>query len=495
MQSLTLNNNLVSKARSSNTQTTILFSILFIYFLCKTLYFALNIGVNISPDEVTWFGRCLIFSKFIFLPTNSPESYEYGLVTHNPYLYFWIMGKALHLNFFAVSDLVFLRCINICIGLATVWFSWKTILILTEKNSTRLLFIILCTNTLMLTFLNSFVSHDNLVNFFAVTSIYFLLAYFQHRAIFQLLLCILFILAGCLTKLSFLPFAILVFFVLMLKEYNHLGGLIGELKSSFLFTNFRRSVLMTLCISFLALNLDLHLGNIIKFRSLSASPEAVVGLENAMQYRIFARGHIVQQFKDNKLSLPDAGRMAMRYIKHEGDRNDALILLNIAAQEKLQNSHYRIDRFRYGFAWADRILSLTFGIAGHKAVLKTGASLAPYILIFLFAAILMIRQFRLSDMNGNAIILLVILIGYTLVLMQYVNYGTYQRYGTIYIALQGRYLFPVIYAGYALTANYLTSFKSPRLNIMVAITVAAVFIFGEFPWFLTHVTEGWFFVD
>lgn len=493
MQALDLKNKLVSKISNPDIQANILFSALFLYFLFKNLYFALNIGTNISPDEVTWFGRSLVFSKFIFLPTDSPDSYEYGLVTHSPYLYFWLMGKALHLNFFTVSDLLFLRGINICIGLATLWFGWKTIVMLTEKNITRLLFIVLCTNTLMLTFLNSFVSYDNLVNFLAVASLYFLINYINNRSISHLLVCISLVLAGCLTKLSFLPFALLILFVFLLKEYNRLGPLMVEFKSCFLFKSARRSLLMALCIFFLALNLELHLGNVIKFKTLSPSTAAVVGLENALQYRIFARGYIVSQFKENNLTLNEARRMAAKYIKHKGDRNGTIYLLNVSANEKRRQNPQRIDRFRYTFRWLDLMLSKTFGIMGHQSMEKTGASLVPYMLILLVAAALMIRRINSSDMKGNAVVLLVVFVGYALVIMQYVNYPTYHRSGAIVLALQGRYLFPVIYAGYALLAIYLTSFKSSRLNMGVAIIVAAVFIAGEFPWFLSKVTPSWYF--
>ncbi len=494
MQSLALNKNATDKIRDPDKLTIILFSLLSLYFLGKTLYFALNIGINISPDEITWFGRSLVFSKFFFLPTDSPSTYEFGLVTHNPYLYTWLMGKLVHLNFFALSDLIFLRCMNICIGLGTLWFGWKTILMLTDKNTTRLLFVVLCTNTLMLSFLNSFVSYDNLVNFFAVTSLYFLLSYFQHKTISHFLICVLLLLAGCLTKLSFLPFAVLVFIVFMLKEFRGLGELTTELKSCFLFKDTQRTALMALCLFLLALNLDLYLGNVIKYKSISPSPEAVIGLENAMQNRVFARGHIVSLFKENKLTLTDARRMAAAKIKHEGDRYGTFLLLNQAAKEKQQNNPLRFDRFHYAFPWLDLAMSKTFGIMGHKGMEKTGTSLIPYLLIFLLAAGLMIRKFELSDMNGNAVLLLAIFVGYTLVIMQYVNYNAYNKSGVIVLALQGRYLFPVIYAGYALAAYYLTSFKPPRLNIVVATIVAAVFVLGEFPWFLRHVTPDWYFV-
>ena len=124
---------------------------------------------------------------------------------------------------------------------------------------------------------------------------------------------------------------------------------------------------------------------------------------------------------------------------------------------------------------------------------NTGMSLLPYMLIILLATVIMIRQIKLSDLNSNAPILLAIFAGYTLVIMQYVNYATYQTSGVIVLALQGRYLFPVIFAGYALVAFYLTNFKSARLNIVVAVVVAAVFVLGEFPWFLRNVTADWYF--
>ena len=132
---------------------------------------------------------------------------------------------------------------------------------------------------------------------------------------------------------------------------------------------------------------------------------------------------------------------------------------------------------------------------GHKSMEKTGANLVPYMIILLFAGALIIRRFRISDMNGRAVVLLFVFVGFAWVIMQYVNYPTFHRSGAIVLALQGRNYLPVIYAGYALIANYLTSFRSPRINTLVAAFVAAVFIACEFPWFLNHVTESWYFIS
>lgn len=251
---------------------------------------------------------------------------------------------------------------------------------------------------------------------------------------------------------------------------------------------------MALCLFMLALNINLHGGNVIEFKKLQVSPVEVVGLDNALKYRIFARGYIVGQFKSNRLGLMDAGRMVNTYIRHNGDRADALNLLNMAAAEKKQQNQYRVDRFRYAFPWAELNMSRAFGVAGHMAMLKTGTSLIPYMLIFILGAALMFRHFKPNDMNGYATTLLVIFLGYTLIIMQLVNYKTYHSSGALNLALSGRYLFPVIYTGYALLANYLTSFRSRRANMIVAAIVAAVFIAGEFPWFLSQVTPRWYFV-
>ena len=298
-----------------------------------------------------------------------------------------------------------------------------------------------------------------------------------------------------MTKLSFLPFAILLLITFVSREYRQLGSLTRELGRCFLFRNTQQSILMILCVFFLALNLNLHLRNLVEHRSLTVPVEAVLGLENAMQNRIFARNYIMRQFRAGKLNRQEAYRMASIRIKHEKDRSDTIFLINVAAREKMQASPQRLDRFRYAFLWVDMMLGKTFGIMGHKDMEKRNAALVPYMLVILLATALMIRKFSFRDMGGNAAVLLLLVVGYTAILMQYVNYSGYESSGTIILAVQGRYLFPVIYAAYALMAFYLTSFDSKRVNMAVAVAVAALFIIGEFPWFLSHVTPDWYFVN
>jgi hypothetical protein len=74
--------------------------LLLAYFGMRLVFFALDISSYIPPDEVTHAGISKVFSKVFLLPANSPETYEFGLVTNIPWLYYWFMGKLLHLNIF-----------------------------------------------------------------------------------------------------------------------------------------------------------------------------------------------------------------------------------------------------------------------------------------------------------------------------------------------------------------------------------------------------------
>ena len=136
----------------SRTERTVVAAFL-IYFAAKAIYFASSIGENIFPDEISWFGISEIFSRSVLFPADSPETYQFGLVTRVPNLYFFLMGKLLFLNIFPVSDLIFLRYANVCISLLTVWFGWKLIRLLVVEITVRLLFVALITNTLMFTFI------------------------------------------------------------------------------------------------------------------------------------------------------------------------------------------------------------------------------------------------------------------------------------------------------------------------------------------------------
>ena len=146
-------------------------TVLMAYFGLRLLFLANYISPFLPPDEATHFGICDIFSRVPFWPENSPESYQFGLVTNIPWLYYWIMGKLLALNVTGISDLVFLRLLNIPLAFGHVYFTWRLLRLMTNDRLTQVLLLAAMTNTMMLTFLSAFVSYDNLANLLAACAL------------------------------------------------------------------------------------------------------------------------------------------------------------------------------------------------------------------------------------------------------------------------------------------------------------------------------------
>ena len=97
-----------NKSRLRQIVFYLIFASALFYFFLRTVYFALNINPNIPPDETTHYGRIIAFSKVLFIPQDSPETYDLGLVAHEPYLYYLLFAKLMNLNIFGISNLIFL---------------------------------------------------------------------------------------------------------------------------------------------------------------------------------------------------------------------------------------------------------------------------------------------------------------------------------------------------------------------------------------------------
>jgi hypothetical protein len=466
---------------------------LLFYFISQAFYFAFSVGENIFPDEISRIGLIEIFSRSLLPPADSPESARFGLIKTFPILYFFLMGKFLSLNFLPVSNLVFLRCVNIFIGTLTIWFGWKFIRLLVSETVVRLLFFVMITNTLMYTFTSASVSYDNLTNFFAILSIYYLFSFFQFRGSGNFLVFVLFVLLGLLTKFTFLPYSILLLSVFLFHERKNLRSLRSATVSLFSPIRWKNCLLLIFCLFFMAANANLYLGNLLKYGKIQPDMDKVVGLEQALQYRIFARDYVVRLFREGKISHPEARNMAIKHIKHTGDLYGALMLLEQNARENALKKKPRIDLFRYAFVWTDLMMGRIFGVMGHRSIIKRGIDLVPYLLLLLLSSGMLIRRIKAPDLQGTSCYLLFISVAYALTLMLLVNYKLYLGYGIAVADLQGRYIFPVIVPIYTLSAFYLAGFGSKQYKWVIFIIVTAIFVYGGFPWFVQRVTPDWFF--
>jgi len=466
-------------------------AVLLAYFGCRLLFFSLNISPFVPPDEVTHAGICKAFAQSLLFPDNTPATYEFGLVTNIPWLYYWIMGKLLHLNFFGLPDLVFLRLLNIPLAFGTVYFVRQTLLLLTDNRLTQLLVLVAMTNTAMFSLLSASVSYDNLANLLAAMSIYYLMAFFSRRSPAALYAAGLSQLAGCLTKITFLPLALALDVLLAAYICANRRTVPGALQQDFRQSGPRRWVTAALILIALGLNLHLYGGNYLRYDALNPSMATVLSTEKAMNYRLEARGTIFNLYKAGKISYMDALMLAGE-IKHPGDKADTFYLL-MNFENLKRNPQLWLGPRQYIKVWFLNMVSTVFGIKAHLIMVKETRYLVPLYLVMGCALLGFIVRWRPGDAGWVPLSLAAVTICYAGYLLYEVNYDMYRNYGAPGLTLYGRYLFPLLAPGYVLMCHYLLLlFRNRHLRWALALGTALLFIVYDFPWFLMHATPEWY---
>jgi hypothetical protein len=462
-----------------------------VYFGARLFFFAISISPHVPPDEVTHFGKCEIFSNVFLLPANSEASHPFGLVTNIPWFYYWIMGKLLSLNFLGISDLTFLRLLNIPLAFGTVYFVWRMLRLLTDDRLTGILLVAVITNTMMFSFLSASVSYDNLTNLLAATAIYFFLAYFKERSVTMLAASILCQLLGCLTKNTFLPLVLILGIVLFIHEFKKLLSLPSAL-TTWLHSSGKRGLGLVFAIVLgLILNIQLYGGNYVHYRTLEPETYDVFSLEHALEYRLAARSYIFTAFREGRITMEQANEMAVQ-INHPGDRADTVNL--VKNYEYYQQSGQKpIGRLFYAALWIRNMMESTFGIKAHLGIANHGLSFIPLAVMILLGGIAFLVRLRQSAADWLPQSMAAIAVSYGCFLLFGMNYPAYLEYNDVIMTVAGRYLFPVLGPIYVLFSFYLLRLFSNR-KVRLGISCAGVltFIVCDFPFFLSNVTSGWF---
>ncbi len=465
--------------------------VLLVYFAVRLVFFAVNISAFVPPDEVTHAGLCTAFSKTFLLPVNSPETYQLGLVTNIPWLYYWIMGKILHLNIFGLPDLVFLRILNIPFAFGTVWYGVRLLGLLTDNRLTKLLLIIVLTNTSMFTFLSASVSYDNLTNLLAAMSIYYLFAFFRERSGGLLATSFFCQMAGSLTKVTFLPLVLVLSVLLLIYEWRNLASFPGAVRHCFHVSPRRASLAVVMLLVAAGLNLQLYAGNYIRYGTLNPSMPTVLSPEKAMNYRLEARGMIFNQYKEGKISYMDA-LILTGEIKHPGDKADTFYLL-MNYENLKRNPQLWLGPLQYLKVWFVNMVSTVFGIKAHLIMVKDLRYLVPLYVVMLLSLFGFIVRWRPGKSGWMPLSLVTVAVFYAGFLLYRINYDTYLNYGAPGLTLYGRYLFPVLAPFCVLLCHYLLLlFRRDRIRWWLVFSTSLLFISYDFPWFLMHATPEWY---
>jgi len=463
-----------------------LYGLLLAWFAARVVYLALRLSGAVPPDELTHLGRALAYARVPGIPEDGPGTYELGLVSHRPWLYYWLMGRIAPLNVFPLSDLSFLRLANGLLGLATAATAIAWMRAWCPNVVARLLFAVLVTNTLMFTGLAAAVSYDNLANLLAALSLYAFTRFRDGRAPAMLLSFLALLLLGCLAKRTFLPLAFFSVVLLAFRERAMLRGLPGRVASLF---RPPRAGTAGLAVAVLVLGLlvaGLYGGNFVHYGKLRPGFDQVVGHESAMQNRVYARSSIVDRYRAGEITLAQAEQLAQG-IRHRGDRSDTLVLLKSFDRP----DSTVLGPVGYASQWLQRMLQGSVGYLGHRRAFKSQTAMIGYFAVFGVAGVLFVRRFRPSGAGGVPADAAFLAFGYALVLLWLVNYPTYLESKNIELAIQGRYLFPVLVPVYGLVAYYLVDPLPARLQPWVASAAAGLFLWGDVPWLLSQIDDRW----
>jgi hypothetical protein len=466
-------------------------SLLMIYFGARLIFLALSLSAFVPPDEVTHSGLCKIFSTSIWLPSNSPETYQFGLVTNVPWLYYWIMGKLLFCNIFGLSDLVFLRLLNIPLAFGTVWYAARLLYLFTDSRLSKILLIIVMTNVPMFSVLSASVSYDNLANLLAAMAIYYQFAFLRRRSGELLVASLLCQFAGSLTKITFLPLILALNVLMVLCEWRNLIGFpvsfLRFVKTSKIGTILTALLLFTA----VGLNLQLYAGNYLHYGTPNPGMTDVLSQQATMEYRLGARGLIFNQYKEEKISFMDALILAGE-IKHPGDKADTFFLL-MNYEKMKRNPQLWMGPFSYVKFWFQNMLGTIFGIKAHLGMFKPPLYMVPVFILTALSTLAFLFRWRPRESGWLPLGLVAIAVFYAGFLMCDVNYNNYLNYGEPGLTVYGRYLFLVMSPACVIMCHYLPLlFRSGCLRWSLLLATSLLFISYDFPWFLAHATPEWY---
>jgi len=453
---------------------------LFLLFFGESLAFAIQTGVNVTTDENYHLSLIRLYSSLPGLVAhNTHASVVFGNITHIPYLYHLLLGKLLHLNLFPISDLIFLRLVNLIFSCGTLIFSWLTFRLVAKDKMTEILALALMMSSLSYVFLSSSVNYDMLLNFLAAGAIYCLFHFFISGGYLPLWGFVVFFLLAALTKTTFLPLGLLLLLaatlILYLKHHKHRLPSLPK----------KPSLLLLLAIPIIVLfgiNLKLYGTNLLHFQHVVPNCEQLLSREDCRKNYFYHRDQELQQNQTNRT-------LAFHGFSY-------LLEWKYLIQEKVLGL-YVTQKICMNDIGDPPCLQLNKNFFPHITFIHSLAEIS-----WLFSALVIFTVFtalfslmakclrvkipwRYSPTTPAIILCGIFFFGYLAFLIP-VNYRAYDLSGSIHLALNAKYLFLVFPLGAVIFAHFILKFVPQKLRVIVIIPFLLVAVWNVFPTFLSN---------
>lgn len=403
---------------------------LFFWWISTTAYFSATTPIGSPPDELYHIKLSKLYENpLVFFLKDNATALDLGVVSRSPNLFHLISGKLL---IFTQNDEYFLRFQNLILGIVFFILGLITISIHTTDKRTRILFLFLLSNTIMLQYLFGAVSYDNLLNTFALASFFLFYNIIQRREISNFKWFMAISLIATLVKFTYIPLFISQLSIILIDYFRSkqmmilLRGVVGGRKFVYLM-----SLIIIVLFYFYGQNL-------FKFRTIIPSCAQLYSYESCQD---------------------DPGTT----IKEE-----------IYLTEPLRPNFSNI--YSYSFSWIRLMLERTFGIFSHHSSLPSAEWISFLTLFSLFFTAIVFKQID----NKYDYYLFYISVFYILILF-IKNYNGFLLTGINAVAVQGRYVFPILFPLiYLFSKYYIKLFRNNKLLefLFLFIAMTLVFYFG-----------------
>lgn len=436
--------------------------VLLCIFIGNAIFFATHLQRAIVPDEPAHFILSQQFSTTLGIPPDVPKTYRLGYVGHKPFLYYWLNGRflnAVELVMPGLSNwrqLVILRLLSVIYSIFTVIFCYLLAQEIFENQWWQIFTTFLLTNTLMFSFLSGGVSYDNLTNLFAFASIYFLVRVLNKKSFYENSFAyLIFTLADTLTEKKALPLALITFLIwsfYLIKHHKYI-----ELKQKY---NWKLYTLALIFILLGILNFSIWGINLIKYHALRPSCNKILTEDQCNLSPFVARAQ--------QLNLPQK-----------------LTLADVIKKQYPDPIEYVWDY------WIYSMLKRIYGIMGHKSYFPE-LIITFYRLLIMWTILIAIRYWKQFTLKISSMSITFAFYAITLLT---INYNSELITGFKHVAIQGRYIFPVIGIAYTLAVYYISRIQNSNIRRATVIYTILLFLWGSPLLFLAHLPPGvlsWF---
>jgi hypothetical protein len=433
-----------------------------LWFCFQAAWMASSTVSGIAPDEGAHTRTIQLYAASTMSPflANQPEeTFSLGAVTRSPsYLYHYVLSFPYRLFPSALSEegkKLMLRLITIFFSLGGLIALYRAMLVLSAPRAVAGLVVWMLSNTLMFVFLAGSVSYDNLEFLLSTLAFYYWAKLFTASGAGELngedaLKLGISMCAASITKFTFLPLGATLLFLLVVRHRRNLSRVVRSCCRAFVSRDFSTLLLGLVFLILFGLFIERYGINYYRYGSYKPQCDQVLTYQQCLQSALFSRN---LEFRDKPVSrsIPD-----------------------------LEFTYRWVKKMKYG----------VFAILGHRwtrcdPIIREGTTI-----LFVAMLVAVLATLRRSDSRQLALLAIVSVYAATLLLH---NYSLFVQSGRFGLALQGRYIFPVLGILYfvGISAFFQVVGKREYLFGVCASFVFVLFLLGGLPRYIKITPPEW----